>query len=141
MLQMLQARCVARGWITAALPLGERDDVGFGYIHSLIESFLISIYERAHSAYGEGTVITCFCMVVIASRGFLMPLRFVSLGGAKGGVFFTRRFAAGSGLNSSSLDFLPVANVEESELDAVVGGIVGAVPIGEFVLNGVSQVF
>jgi hypothetical protein len=50
-------------------------------------------------------------------------------GGAKGGVFFTRRFAAGSGLNGSSLDFLPVVNVEEGELDAMVG--VGVLPIGE----------
>ena len=53
-LQMLQARCAVRGWITAALPLGECDDVGFGYIHALIESFLMSIYERCHGAYGEG---------------------------------------------------------------------------------------
>jgi len=53
-LQMIQARCVARGWITAALPLGECDDVGFGYIHTLIESFLMSIYERGHGAFGEG---------------------------------------------------------------------------------------
>lgn len=50
-------------------------------------------------------------------------------GGAKGGVFFTRRFTAGSGLNSNSLDFLPVVNIEEGELDAIVS--VGAVPIGK----------
>jgi hypothetical protein len=54
---------------------------------------------------------------------------FVSSGGAKGGVFFTRRFTSGSGLNSSTLDFLPVVNIEEGELDAMVG--VGAVPIGK----------
>lgn len=53
-LQMIQARCVVRGWIMAALPLGECDDVGFGYIHTLIESFLMSIYERGHGAFGEG---------------------------------------------------------------------------------------
>lgn len=56
-LQMLQARCAVRGWITAALPLGECDDVGFGYIHALVESFLMSIYERGHGAYGEGMLI------------------------------------------------------------------------------------
>ena len=54
-LQMIQARCVIRGWITAALPLGESDDVGFGYIYTLIESFLMSLYERGHGAFGEGT--------------------------------------------------------------------------------------
>jgi hypothetical protein len=70
-LQMLQARCAVRGWITAALPLGECDDVGFGYIHTLVESFLTSIYERGHGAYGEGMLIlaqmgsvygTCNCV-------------------------------------------------------------------------------
>lgn len=56
-LQMIQARCVVRGWTTAALPLGECDDVGFGYIHTLIENFLMSIYERGHGAFGEGTFV------------------------------------------------------------------------------------
>ena len=50
-------------------------------------------------------------------------------GGAIGGVFFTKRFAIGSGLNSSNLDFLPVQNIEDTELDVVIGGVVGAVPV------------
>ena len=58
-LQMIQARCVVRGWITAALPLGGDDDVGFGYIYTLIESFLMSIYERGHGAFGEGKYDSC----------------------------------------------------------------------------------
>jgi len=53
-LQLLQARCAVRGWITAALPLGGCDDVGNGYVHSLIESFVMSLYERGHGAHGEG---------------------------------------------------------------------------------------
>ena len=53
-LQMIQARCAVRGWITACLPLGGQDDVGGGYIHSLIESFMMSFYERGHGAFGEG---------------------------------------------------------------------------------------
>jgi hypothetical protein len=53
-LQMLQARCAIRGWIMAALPLGGQDDVGGGYIHGLIESFMMSFYERGHGASGEG---------------------------------------------------------------------------------------
>lgn len=102
-LQFLQARCAIRGWVIAAIPLGGRDDVGQGYIHSLIESLLVSLYERGHGAHGEG--------------------------GGKGGVFFTKRFATGSGLNSSNLDFLPVQNIEDTELDVVTGGVVGAVPV------------
>ena len=51
-------------------------------------------------------------------------------GGAKSSVFFTRRYATKSGLNSSALDFLPVANIEEAELEAVAGGVVGGLPIG-----------
>jgi hypothetical protein len=50
-------------------------------------------------------------------------------GGGKGGVFFTKRYARGSGLNSTNLDFLPVQNIEDIELDAVIGGVVGAVPV------------
>jgi hypothetical protein len=53
-LQFLQARCAVRGWITSTLPLGPGDDVGSGYIFSLIESFLMSMYERSHGAHGEG---------------------------------------------------------------------------------------
>ena len=59
-LQFLQARSAIRGWITAAVPLGGRDDVGMGYIHSLIESFVMSMYERGHGAWGEGTFISEF---------------------------------------------------------------------------------
>ena len=53
-LQFLQARTVMRGGITAALPLGGLDDVANGYIHSLIECFFMSMYERGHGAHGEG---------------------------------------------------------------------------------------
>ena len=53
-LQFLQARCAVRGWITAALPLGGDDDVGNGYLFSLIESFVMSLYERGHGGQGEG---------------------------------------------------------------------------------------
>jgi hypothetical protein len=102
-IQCLQARCAIRGWIVSAVPLGGRDDVGNGYIHTLVESLLMSLYERGHGAHGEG--------------------------GGRGGTFFTKRFAAGSGLNSSNLDFLPIQNIEESDFDVVVGGIVGAVPV------------
>lgn len=56
-LQMLQARCAIRGWIIACLPLGGQDDVGNGYILSLIESFMMSLYERAHGATGEGALL------------------------------------------------------------------------------------
>lgn len=56
-LQFLQARCAVRGWIVAALPLGGHDDVGFGYIHTLFESFIMSLYERAHGAHGEGKTL------------------------------------------------------------------------------------
>lgn len=53
-LQFLQARSAVRGWITAALPLGGNDDVGMGYLPSLIESLMMSLYERGHGAHGEG---------------------------------------------------------------------------------------
>ena len=56
-LQMIQARCAVRGWVTACLPLGGQDDVGGGYIHSLIESFMMSFYERGHGAFGEGKTV------------------------------------------------------------------------------------
>lgn len=54
-LQFLQARCAIRGWIVAALPLGGNDDVGNGYLLTLIESFIMSLYERGHGGQGEGT--------------------------------------------------------------------------------------
>ena len=53
-LQFWQARCAVRGWITSALPLGGRDDVGNGYLYALVESFIMSLYERGHGAQGEG---------------------------------------------------------------------------------------
>jgi hypothetical protein len=49
-------------------------------------------------------------------------------GGAKGGLFYSKRYAAGSGLNSSNLDFLPVRNIEE--MDVVLGGV-AAIPVGK----------
>ncbi|KAG7355849.1 hypothetical protein IV203_000535 [Nitzschia inconspicua] len=103
-LQFLQARCAARGWIVSAIPLGGRDDVGNGYIHTLLESLIMSLYERGHGAFGQG--------------------------GGRGGAFFTQRYAAASGLNSSNLDFLPIQNIEDTDFDIVVGGIVGGtVPV------------
>ncbi|KAL3922230.1 MAG: hypothetical protein SGILL_002318 [Bacillariaceae sp.] len=101
--QCLQARCAIRSWIVSAVPLGGRDDVGNGYIHTLVESLMMSLYERGHGAHGEG--------------------------GGRGGTFFTKRYAAASGLNSSNLDFLPIQNIEETDFDVDVGGIVGAVPV------------
>ena len=53
-LQFLQARNVVRGWITATLPLGGRDDVGMGYLLFLVESLIMSLYERGHGAQGQG---------------------------------------------------------------------------------------
>jgi hypothetical protein len=100
-LQFLQARNAIRGWILAALPLGGNDDVGNGYIHTLVESFIMSLYERGHGSWGEG--------------------------GARGGVFFSRRYSRMNGLNSSNLDFLPVRNIEE--MSSVAGGL-AAVPVG-----------
>lgn len=102
-LQFLQARNAIRGWIISAIPLGGQDDVGQGYIHTLIESLMINLYERGHGAHGEG--------------------------GAPGGAYFTKRFASGSGLNSANLDFLPIQNIEDLELDVVVGSVIGAIPV------------
>lgn len=102
-LQFLQARCAVRGWITSAIPLGGQDDVGHGYIHTLIESLMMGLYERGHGAHGEG--------------------------GAQGSALFTKRFASESGLNSSNLDFLPIQNIEDMDYDAVVGSVIGAVPV------------
>jgi hypothetical protein len=52
----------------------------------------------------------------------------LSSGGAPGSVFFTKRYALGSGLNSSNLDFLPIQNIED--VDVVISGL-GAVPVGK----------
>lgn len=101
-LQFVQARCAIRGWITSAIPLAGRDDVGQGYIHYLIESFMMSLYERGHGAQGEG--------------------------GAEGGVYFSKRFSPKSGLNSPNLDFLPVQNIEDSDFDEI-GGLINSVPL------------
>jgi hypothetical protein len=54
-LQFAQTRSAIRGWLLSALPLGGQDDVGNGYIHTVTESFLMSLYERGHGAHGEGT--------------------------------------------------------------------------------------
>jgi len=102
-LQFLQARYAVRGWIISAIPLGGQDDVGQGYIHTLFESLIMSLYERGHAAHGEG--------------------------GAKDSMFYTKRFSGGSGLNSNSLDFFPIQNIEDADLDVVVGSIIGAVPV------------
>jgi hypothetical protein len=60
-LQFLQARSAIRGWITAAIPIGGHDDVGTGYLFTLIESFIMSLYERGHGAFGEGNdILTSF---------------------------------------------------------------------------------
>ena len=103
-LQLLQARNAVRGWIRAALPLGGTDEIGYSYIHTLFEEFIMSLYEKSHGAFGEG--------------------------GSKQSFFFTKRFAIGSGLNSRNLDFLPVHNVEEEDFDIALGGVVGALPAG-----------
>jgi len=52
--QMVQARSAIRGWVTAALPLGGNDDVGMGYLLTLVEAFIMSLYERGHGGQGEG---------------------------------------------------------------------------------------
>jgi hypothetical protein len=100
-LQFVQARNAIRGWITAALPLSGNDDVGNGYIHTLFESFIMSLYQRGHGGLGEG--------------------------GGKHGYFYSQRYSASSGLNSVNLDFLPVQNIEE---EVVIDGV-GAVPVEE----------
>jgi hypothetical protein len=99
-LQYAQARAALRGWIRAALPLGGDDEVGFGYLHCLVEALLFSLYERGHGSYGSG--------------------------GGPGSFYYSRRYAPSSGLNSSQLDFLPIRNVVETDL--VIGG--ASVPIG-----------
>ncbi len=49
------------------------------------------------------------------------------IGGAKYGVFYTKRYGSGCGLNSTGLDFLPVYNMEDGDLDLVAG----SVPLGK----------
>jgi len=93
-LQFIQARNAIRGWIRAALPLGSGDDVGQSYLHSMVETFIMSLYERGHGAYGEG--------------------------GGKGSYYYTKRYAIGSGLNSPNLDFLPLVNIEDDDVAGVV---------------------
>jgi len=93
-LQFIQARNAIRGWIRAALPLGSGDDVGQSYLHCLVETFIMSLYERGHGAYGEG--------------------------GGKGSYYYTKRYAIGSGLNSPNLDFLPLVNIEDDDVAGVV---------------------
>jgi hypothetical protein len=110
-LQFAQARCAIRGWISAALPLGGSDDVGHSYLHPLIESFIMSLYERAHGAFGEG--------------------------GSRHSFLFSKRYAVSSGLNSKNMDFLPVTNVEEEDIAFAMGpgfGAVGALPAGKFMV-------
>jgi hypothetical protein len=105
-LQFLQARNAIRGWVRTALPLGSNDDIGQGYLHALIESFIMSLYERCHGAFGEG--------------------------GGKGSFFYTKRYAISSGLNSPNLDFLPLVNIEDDE---IIGGGLGAIAIGAFLFR------
>ena len=45
-------------------------------------------------------------------------------------MFYTKRYAAASGLNSTNLDFLPVRNVEDVA-DVAIGGVMAAVPVGK----------
>lgn len=99
-LQFMQARAAIRGWVVAALPLGSQDDVGMGYLYCIVESVLMGLYEKGHGAWGEG--------------------------GARASYFFSPRFAIGSGLNSPSLEFLPLPNVDE---DLGMGG--AAVSVGK----------
>jgi len=102
-LQLAQARAAIRGWVMAALPLGSQDDIGQGYLHCLVESVLMGLYEKGHGAWGEG--------------------------GARGSYYFSPRFAIGSGLNSPSLEFLPLPNVDEdTDGGGMLGGGVATVP-------------
>lgn len=102
--QMLQARCAVRSWITAAVPLGGQDDVGYSYILGLFEQFLMSLYERSHGAWGEG--------------------------GSKFSFYHSKRFSLQSGLNSRNLSFFPVINIdEEDEFHDV--GVLGSIPLEE----------
>lgn len=76
-----------------------------------VRTFTRSIRCRTY-AYGTGLVVD--------------TLRFYLAGGANGGCFYSKRYAALSGLNSSNLDFMPVQNFDD---EVVVGGV-GAVPVG-----------
>ena len=102
--QLLQARCTVRGWITAAVPLGGQDDVGHSYILTLFEQFMMSLYERSHGAYGEG--------------------------GSKHSFYHSKRFSLQSGLNSKNLAFFPVTNMEEDDDIHGIGSI-GGLPMEE----------
>jgi len=63
----------------------------------------------------------------------------VNEGGAKGGIFYSKRYSANSGLNSPNLDFLPVQNIEDVEV--VVEGV-GAVPVGKLLFQfGYAELF
>jgi hypothetical protein len=64
-LQFLQARCAFRGWIVSAIPLGGQDDVGQGYIHTLIESLIMSLYERGYGAHGEGMLVLALVLFIL----------------------------------------------------------------------------
>jgi hypothetical protein len=55
-------------------------------------------------------------------------LLFLIIGGAMGSMFFSKRYTAGSGLNSPNLDFFPIQNIED--MDIVLGAL-GAVPVGK----------
>ena len=57
----------------------------------------------------------------------LFSISSFNAGGGKDGLFYTQRYSTGGGLNSPSLDFLPVQNIEQVE---VISGI-GAVPVGK----------
>lgn len=96
----------------------------------------MSLYERGHGAHGEGmytpVVFGSVPWTLVYAGVLLIELSSVfSSGGAKGGIFHSRRYATGSGLNSSNLDFLPVRNIED--MDVVLGGVT-AVPVGKFPL-------
>lgn len=100
-LQFHQAQAVVQGWITAALPLGSGDDVGDGYLWSVVQAIVWSLYERGHGVVGT----TC-------AKSWL----------------YRSTLAAGSGMNSPALeDVFPVQNMED--MDVVIEGV-GAVPVG-----------
>ena len=114
MVQLLQARIAVRGWVRAALPLGvdggDRpvDEIGDGYLHTLVEALIISLYERAHGAVGEGG------------------------GGEEYSFYHCRRLVSGCGLHRPSLEFLSeLENIEEEDHDVGAhGAVLGALPEG-----------
>lgn len=81
-------------------------------------------------------IIAAFCCLKLFTVLTFILIFIVSVGGGRGGVFFSNRYAIDSGLNSRNLDFLPIPNIEEGEMDVVAGGVVGAVPIGKFIPSG-----